>query len=55
MGIFNRIHRAFQYLWDLFTLFNGVQTPDNLERTQGTPIRTRGIFMFRNRQQKNAR
>jgi hypothetical protein len=32
---------------DFFVLFSGVSTASNLERTQGQPLRTRGIFLFR--------
>ena len=32
---------------DFFVLFSGVSTASNLERTQGRPLRTRGIFLFR--------
>ncbi len=33
---------------DFFILFSGVSTASNLARTQGRPLRTRGIFLFRN-------
>lgn len=36
--------RAF---FDFFVLFSGVSTASNLERTQGRPLRTSGIFLFR--------
>jgi hypothetical protein len=39
-----RFWRAFL---DFFVLFSGVSTASNLERTQGRPLRTRGIFLFR--------
>ncbi len=32
---------------DFFILFSGVSTASNLARTQGRPLRTRGIFLFR--------
>ena len=32
---------------DFFVLFNGVSTASNLSRTQGRPVRGRGIFLFR--------
>jgi hypothetical protein len=32
---------------DFFVLFSGISTASNLERTQGRPLRTRGIFLFR--------
>jgi hypothetical protein len=38
--------RAF---FDFFVLFSGISTASNLERTQGRPLRTRGIFLFRRR------
>jgi len=34
---------------DFFVLFSGVSTASNLERTQGRPLNTRGIFLFRRR------
>jgi hypothetical protein len=36
--------RAF---FDFFILFSGISTASNLERTQGRPLRTRGLFLFR--------
>jgi hypothetical protein len=38
------IWRAF---WDFFVLFSGVSTASNLSRTQGRPVRRRGLFLFR--------
>ena len=35
---------------DFFVLFSGISTASNLARTQGRPLRTRGIFLFRPRQ-----
>jgi hypothetical protein len=32
---------------DFFVLFSGISTASNLERTQGRPLWTRGIFLFR--------
>lgn len=32
---------------DYFILFSGVSTASNLARTQGRPLLTRGIFLFR--------
>ena len=32
---------------DLFILFSGVSTASNLARTQGRPLLTRGLFLFR--------
>ena len=34
---------------DFLILFSGISTASNLERTQGRPLRTRGIFLFRSR------
>jgi hypothetical protein len=34
---------------DFFILFSGISTASNLERTQGRPLRTRGIFLVRPR------
>jgi hypothetical protein len=44
--------RAF---WDFFVLFSGVSTASNLTRTQGRPVRTRGVFLFRSRREKQSR
>jgi hypothetical protein len=33
--------------WDFFILFSGVSTASNLSRTQGAPVRSRGLFLFR--------
>ena len=33
---------------DFFVLFSGVSTASNLARTQGRPLLTRGLFLFRN-------
>jgi hypothetical protein len=32
---------------DFFILFSGVSTASNLARTQGRPLLTRGLFLFR--------
>ena len=34
---------------DFFILFSGVSTASNLSRTRETPLRARGLFLFRNR------
>lgn len=34
---------------DFFVLFSGVSTASNLARTQGRPLLTRGLFLFRSR------
>jgi hypothetical protein len=44
-----RTKSFFQAFFDFFILFSGVSTASNLERTQGRPLRTRGIFLFRPR------
>jgi hypothetical protein len=36
--------RAF---WDFFVLFSGVSTASNLARTQGRPLKSNGLFLFR--------
>jgi hypothetical protein len=36
--------RAF---FDFFILFSGISTASNLARTQGKPLLTRGLFLFR--------
>ncbi len=37
---------------DFFILFSGISTASNLERTQGKPLRTRGLFLFRARDRR---
>lgn len=32
---------------DFFVLFSGISTASNLARTQGRPLLTRGLFLFR--------
>ncbi len=32
---------------DFFILFSGISTASNLARTQGKPLLTRGMFLFR--------
>jgi hypothetical protein len=32
---------------DFFILFSGISTASNLARTQGRPLQTRGVFLFR--------
>jgi len=39
----------FRAFLDFFVLFSGVSTASNLARTQGRPLRTRGLFLFRSR------
>jgi hypothetical protein len=37
----------FRAFLDFFVLFSGISTASNLTRTQGRPVRTRGLFLFR--------
>jgi hypothetical protein len=37
---------------DFFILFSGISTASNLARTQGRPLLTRGLFLFRKREGK---
>jgi hypothetical protein len=39
--------RFFRAFWDFFVLFSGISTASNLERTQGRPLRQRGLFLIR--------
>ena len=41
--------RAF---WDFFVLFSGISTASNLSRTQPRPVRSRGLFLFRGKGEK---
>ncbi|MGD0631747.1 MAG: hypothetical protein ABR987_20645 [Terracidiphilus sp.] len=41
--------RAF---WDFFVLFSGISTASNLSRTQPRPVRSRGLFLFRGKGDK---
>ena len=43
--------RAF---WDFFVLFSGISTASNLSRTQSRPVRYRGMFLFRQRKEKQS-
>lgn len=46
----NRTKRGFfRAFLDFFILFSGVSTASNLARTQGRPLLTRGLFLFRSR------
>jgi hypothetical protein len=36
-----------QAFLDFFILFSGISTASNLARTQGRPLLTRGLFLFR--------
>jgi hypothetical protein len=42
-----RLESNFRAFIDFFTLFSGVSTASALARTQGRPILTRGMFLFR--------
>jgi hypothetical protein len=44
MGDKKSFWRAFL---DFFVLFSGVSTASNLSRTRATPVRGRGLFLFR--------
>jgi hypothetical protein len=44
MGDKKSFWRAFL---DFFVLFSGVSTASNLSRTRKTPVRERGLFLFR--------
>jgi hypothetical protein len=44
MGDKKSFWRAFL---DFFVLFSGVSTASNLSRTRTTPVRERGLFLFR--------
>jgi hypothetical protein len=37
----------FRAFLDFLILFTGISTASNLKRTQGRPLRTRGLFLFR--------
>ncbi|HTH42242.1 MAG TPA: hypothetical protein VL498_03710 [Terracidiphilus sp.] len=37
---------------DFFVLFSGISTASNLARTQGKPLLTRGLFLFRSGRNK---
>ncbi|HVV74376.1 MAG TPA: hypothetical protein VHI52_23290, partial [Verrucomicrobiae bacterium] len=39
----------FRAFLDFFILFSGISTKSNLARTQGRPLLSRGIFLFRNK------
>ena len=51
----NEIDRTLlKKFWDFFVLFSGISTSSNLSRTQGRPVRNRGLFLFRKPQEKKA-
>ena len=37
----------FRHLYDIFLLFSGISTQQNLSRTRETPVKTKGMFLFR--------
>jgi hypothetical protein len=37
----------FRAFLDFFILFSGISTASNLSRTRKTPVRGRGLFLFR--------
>jgi hypothetical protein len=37
----------FRAFLDFFILFSGISTASNLSRTRTTPVRGRGLFLFR--------
>lgn len=44
------VERKKGFFWtflDFFVLFSGISTASNLARTQGRPLLTRGLFLFR--------
>jgi hypothetical protein len=43
--------RAF---WDFFVLFSGISTASNLERTQGRPLKSCRLFLFRRPETESA-
>ncbi len=38
---------------DFFILFSGISTASNVSRTRGTPVRGRGLFLFRKREKSS--
>lgn len=43
----NKNKGFFRAFFDFFILFSGISTASNLARTQGRPLLTRGLFLFR--------
>jgi hypothetical protein len=41
-----RLFSIFRAFLDFLVLFSGISTRSNLARTQGRPLKTRGIFLF---------
>jgi hypothetical protein len=44
----------FRAFIDFLVLFSGISTASNLKRTQGRPLRTRGFFLFRTKNDASA-
>lgn len=45
--------RGFIYAFlDFFILFSGISTASNLSRTQSSPVKRLGLFLFRTRKDK---
>jgi hypothetical protein len=42
--------QLFRAFLDFFVLFSGISTASNLSRTQRRPVRSRGVFLFRSKQ-----
>jgi hypothetical protein len=40
---------------DFFILFSGVSTASNLSRTRSTPVKGRGLFLFRKRDERESK
>jgi hypothetical protein len=40
---------------DFFVLFSGISTASNLSRTRNTPVRGRGLFLFRKPEEPTSR
>jgi hypothetical protein len=40
---------------DFFILFSGVSTASNLSRTRSTPVKGRGLFLFRKRGERGSK
>ena len=40
---------------DFFILFSGISTASNLSRTRGTPVKGRGLFLFRKPEKPGAK
>ena len=51
----NRDKGFFRAFLDFFILFSGISTASNLARTQGRALLTRGIFLFRRRNEISVR